>query len=98
MTREELLTRLMDDLNKRYPIGLYEYLYEHCPELHNELLNLEDRIDQTSLNPSASIDQLKAVLREYWTFHMKAIKESTRIGKLDLSQAKKELLENKCVG
>ncbi len=59
MTKDEILTRLMDDLNKRYPVGLYEYLFKHCPDLYKQLLDLEDRIDQTYLDPNASIDQLK---------------------------------------
>src|SRR3990172_569063 len=98
MTKEEMLSRTLEDLNKRYPIGLYEYLYKHRPDLYKRLLDLEDRIDQTYLNPNASIDQLKAVLREYWKFHMTGIKEFKQVGQLEMNvliKARKEMLDER---
>ncbi|MGE5445493.1 MAG: hypothetical protein ACM3SR_12980 [Ignavibacteriales bacterium] len=97
MTKEELLKRALEDLGKRYPTGLYEYLYRHCPDLYKQLLDLEDKIGQTCLNPNASIDQLKAVLREYWTFHMTAIREFKQTGQLGLNlfQVRREMTEER---
>ena len=87
--KEHILKEVLRLLGEKYPIGLYEYLFKHRPDLYRQLVDLEDRIDQAYLNPSAPIDQLKAVLREYWTFHMKTIKEfkldETRVEQLDLN-------------
>jgi Fic family protein len=89
--KEKILKEVLRLLSEKYPIGLYEYLYKHCPDLYNQLLELENSIDQTYLN--ASIDQLKAVLREYWTFHMTAIREFKQTGQLglNLSQVRQEM-------
>jgi len=97
MTKEELLNRALEDLGKRYPQGLYEYLYKYRPGLYKQLIDLEGRIDQTYLNPNASIDQLKAVLREYWKFHMTAIREFKQRGQLDLNllKAREEMVEER---
>lgn len=95
--KERILKEVLRLLGEKYPIGLYEYLYKQCPELYKQLLDLEDRIDQTYLNPNESIDQLKAVLREYWTFHMTTIKEFKKTGQLDLnlSQVRQEMTEER---
>ncbi|MGH7799648.1 MAG: hypothetical protein ACREOW_03340 [Thermodesulfobacteriota bacterium] len=80
-----LLNRTLEDLCKRYPIGLYEFLYKHKPHLYGQLIDLEDRITHTYLNKNSSIDVFKAVIREYWTFHMTAIKEFKQVGEVDLN-------------
>ena len=97
MTKEELINRTQEDLDKRYPIGLYEYLFKYRPDLDRQLIELWDRIDQAYLNPNVSIDQFKVVLREYWTFHMAAIKEFKQVWKLDLnlSQIREEMTEER---
>ena len=85
-------------LGEKYPVGLYEFLYKHKPDLYWQLVDLEDRIDQAYLNPSASTDQLKAVLREYWTFHMTAIREFKQAEQLDLNlliKAREEMAEKR---
>lgn len=95
MSKEELLTRALEDLGKRYPIGLYEYLFKHRPEKYKQLLELEDRIDVAYL--TGTLDSLKSVLREYWTFHMAVIKEfkqAEQLG-LNLSQVRQEMTEER---
>jgi hypothetical protein len=97
MNKDELLNRTLEELGKRYPQGLYEYLYKHRPDLYRQLVDLEDKIDQAYLNPNASIDQLKAVLREYWAFHMTTIREFKQKGQLGLNlpQARKEMIDER---
>lgn len=95
--KERIIKEVLRLLGEKYPSGLYEYLFKHCPDLYKQLLDLEDRIDQTYLNPNASIDLLKMVLREYWTLHMAVIREFKQTGQsgLDLSQAKQEMTEER---
>jgi hypothetical protein len=87
----------LEDLGKKYPVGLYEYLYKHRPDLYSRLIDLEDTIDKTYLNPNSTIDPLKAILGDYWTFHMTAIKEFKQAIKLDLnlSEVRKEMIEER---
>lgn len=95
MDKEELLKRTLEDLGKQYPIGLYEFLYECHREAYNEILQVEDRIDQTFL--TGTVEGLKAVLRDYWKIHMQAIKEFQSRGQLtfNLQVAKKEMEEKR---
>lgn len=95
--KEKILKEVLRLLGEKYPRGLYEHLYKYCPDFYKHLLELEDRIDQAYLNPNASIYQLKAVLREYWAFHMTAIKEFKQIGQLDLdlSQIRQKMTEER---
>lgn len=95
--KERILQEVLRLLREKYPIGLYEYLHKHCPDLYKQLLELEDRIDRTYLDPNASIDQLKAVLRKYWAFHMTAIREFKQTKQLDpnLSEARQKMTEER---
>jgi hypothetical protein len=96
--KEHILNEVLRLLSEKYPIGLYEYLYKYRPDLYRQLVDLEDRIDQAYLNPNASIDQLKAVLREYWAFHMTGIKEFKQVGQLEMNvliKARKEMLDER---
>ena len=93
--KELILKEVLRLLNEKYPIGLYEYLFKHRSSLYMQLIDLEERIDQAFLYET--VDDLKAVLREYWTFHMTAIKEFKQIGQLglNLQKAKQEMAEEK---
>ena len=93
--KELILKEVLRLLNEKYPIGLYEYLFKHRSSLYMQLIDLEERIDQAFLYET--VDDLKAVLREYWTFHMRAIKEFKQKGQLDLNllQAKQEMAEER---
>lgn len=95
--KERIIKEVLRLLREKYPIGLYEYLYKHRPDLYRQLISLEDRIDKAYLDPNASIDQLKAVLRDYWTLHMTAIREFRQIGQLglNLSRAREEMSEER---
>ena len=93
--KELILKEVLRLLNEKYPIGLYEYLFKHRSSLYMQLIDLEERIDQAFLYET--VGDLKAVLREYWTFHMTAIKEFKQIGELslNLSQARQEMVEER---
>ena len=93
--KELILKEVLRLLNEKYPIGLYEYLFKHRSSLYMQLIDLEERIDQAFLYET--VDDLKAVLREYWTFHMTAIKEFKQIGQLglNLQKAKQEMAEER---
>jgi hypothetical protein len=95
MEKQELLARTLDDLGKQYPVGLYEYLYKQRQDLYSQLLDLEEKIDRAFL--SGTIDDLKSGLREYWTFHIHAIREFKRQEHLTLnfSQARQEMAEER---
>jgi len=93
--KELILKEVLRLLNEKYPIGLYEYLFKHRSSLYMQLIDLEERIDQAFLYET--IGDLKAVLREYWTFHITAIKEFKQIGELslNLSQTRQEMVEER---
>jgi hypothetical protein len=97
MTKEALLNRTLEDLGKQYPVGLYEYIFKCRCDLYGQLVDLENRVDRIYLDPNADIDQLKAVLRDYWKLHITAIKEFTNIGQLafNLSVARQEMQEER---
>jgi len=93
--KELILKEVLRLLNEKYSIGLYEYLFKHRSSLYMQLIDLEERIEQAFLYET--IGDLKAVLREYWTFHITAIKEFKQIGELslNLSQTRQEMVEER---
>lgn len=97
MTKEQLLTRTLEDLREIYPEGLYEYLFKYRQEMYERLLLLENRIDQIYLNPNVSIDPLRTVLREYWNLHAQAIRKFQQVGhvNLNLPKARRELAQER---
>lgn len=71
--KDRILNEVFRLLHARYPLGLYDWLYIHYRPAYNEINSLEDEINANFLN-SGSISDLKTILREYWTVHMRAIK------------------------
>jgi hypothetical protein len=71
--KEELLSLAFDLLEEKYPRGLYEWLYIHDKATYDEIDHLECRVN-ANFQQRNSINDLKAILREYWIIHMKAIK------------------------
>jgi len=84
-------------LKEKYPQGLYEFLYKHRLDLFRQLIDLENRIDQTFLSDKTRIEEFKAVLREYWKLHMTAIKAFKSIDRLalNLSMVRQEMSEER---
>jgi hypothetical protein len=91
--KESILKEVLRLLGEKYPIGLYEYLFKNQREGYKELLRLEDRIDMAYL--IGTVEELKAVLREYWRFHIKVIKEFEKADKFNLSAARVEMTEER---
>lgn len=83
MDKEALIKRTLEDLGKHYPIGLYEYLFKHRHEVYSKLTRLEKAIDQAFL--TGMVEDLKAILRDYWRLHMEAIKQFKAGGQLTLN-------------
>ena len=73
--KEKLLHVAFDRLSEIYPYGLYEWLDNHGMK---EITHLEDKINQNFLT-DGSVEELKSLLREYWTCHILAIREFERM-------------------
>jgi hypothetical protein len=73
--REKCLKNALRYLNKQYPLGFYEDLYDCSPELYRELLELEEKVESFFLDSNRSLDEFKAALKEYEYFHVKAFLE-----------------------
>lgn len=95
--KEKILKEVLRLLGEKYPIGLYEYLYKRCPDLYNELILIEHDIDRSFLSDSVSIDEFKAILRDYWKLHMIAIREYKKADQLNfnLPKAREEMIEER---
>ena len=91
--KEYLLKTAFNLLEERYPSGLYEWLYIHDRATNDEINRLEDRVNANFLN-GGSINDLKAILREYWIVHMKAIRAYEAAGKvLDLDSIRQQRMD-----
>ena len=95
MDKDHVLKETFRLLNERYPIGLYEYLYKFQPDLYKELQDIEKDIDKAYL--TATIKELKASLRGYWTFHIEVIELFKNSDKhsLDISRVREEISEDR---
>jgi len=80
--KDIILDELLKLLTERYPEGLYEYMYQYHPDMYRRIRELEDEVDNAFLYKT--IEDLKEVLREYWTLHMEAIKRFGNQDDLDL--------------
>ena len=72
--KEQLLDITLSRLDEKYPSYLYEYLYMNDIRSYSRILKLEDSINM-NFNKNGAIQDLKAILREYWIEHMKAIRD-----------------------
>ena len=91
--KENIIDETLRLLSEKYIIGLYEYLFMYQPGMYKELRDLEDEISNDYL--SKSIEDLKEVLRRYWTLHVEAIGEFENRDDLDLrvSEVKQQIQE-----
>ena len=91
--KENIIDGTLKLLAERYPIGLYEYLYEYEHDMYKTMRELEDEVDDAFLHKNT--EDLKKVLREYWTLHMEAIGELENQDDLNLkvSEVKQQIQE-----
>jgi len=83
------------ELGKRYPSGLYEFLFKYRSDFYQQLLGIEGKIDKAIL--SGTVDELKLVLREYWTLHMRAIHifKNNEIKDFNREEVRREILDGR---
>jgi len=86
MTKEkdQLLDITLSRLDEKYPYGLYEYLYMNDIRSYSKIFKLDDSINM-NFNKNGTIQDLKAILREYWIEHIKAIKEFKKADQTNIS-------------
>ena len=86
MTKEkdQLLDITLSRLDEKYPSYLYEYLYMNDIRAYSKILKLEDSINM-NFNKNGTIQDLKAILREYWIEHIKAIKDFKKAEQTNIS-------------
>ena len=89
--KDELFDKIFADLRKIYKAGMYEFMHEYEPNMYKKLRELEEEADNAFLYKS--IEDLKEVLRRYWTLHMEAIKGFNNQDNLDLkvSEVKEQI-------
>jgi len=74
LTKEKLLQRALEEIDKIYVSGLYEYFLSSREDLYKQLMDLEDQVDKTYLDSTVTVEELRATLREYWTFYKEAVR------------------------
>ena len=72
--KEKLLHILFNRLSERYPVGLIEWMDKYRPEASKEISELEDRANE-NFKSNGSIQELKGILRDYWSIYMKTIRD-----------------------
>jgi len=77
--KEDILNKVLDALEVKYPSGLYDWLYIRDRGAYDEINRLEDAINE-NFRSGGSVDEFKAVLRQFWTVHMRAILAFKRFG------------------
>jgi hypothetical protein len=93
--KDRILKEILRLLGEKYPVGLYEYLYEHNRGTYEAIIRVEDKVDQAFL--FGTVEELKAVLRDYWKLHMEGIKQFKQAGGICFNQtlARKKLEEER---
>jgi len=97
MTKYEMATKTLEQLNQFYLPGLYEWLYKYNKSQYTEIIKIEDELDNVILNGTE--EDTKKLLLKYWQLHKTAIEEFTN-NQLDESyinyaKVRKEMLEEK---
>ena len=82
--KDKLLDITLSRLDEKYPSYLYEYLYMNDIRSYSKIFKLEDSINM-NFNKNGTIQDLKAILREYWIEHMIAIREFKKADQTNIS-------------
>lgn len=94
--KENILNEVLDSLEKRYPSGLYDWLYLHDRALYDQINVLEGQLNR-GFADGYQVDNFKATLREYWKAHMKGIRLFNKSGQstVNLSSSRAERIAEK---
>jgi len=72
--KEDILNKVLDALEEKYPSGLYDWLYSHDRDLYDRIDEIEDQLNESFRN-SGPVDGFKATLRHYWDCHTEGIRK-----------------------
>lgn len=87
--KEDILNKVLDALEVKYPSGLYDWLYIRDRGAYDEINRLEDAINESFRN-GGPIPDFKAILREYWDCHMRAIRAFRESGQPEAPQGARQ--------
>jgi len=97
LDKERIIKNLLEELNKYYPPGLYEWLYKYNKSRYTEIIKIEDELDNVIL--SGTEEDTKKLLLKYWQLHKTAIEEfrNNQLDETDINYAevRKEMLEER---
>jgi len=71
--KEEALESLMSEINIGYPIGLFDWLLENAPDVYNEKILIEEKLDKSSMN-EFNIQKFDNTINELREWYNKAIR------------------------
>lgn len=77
--KEDILNKVLDALEVKYPRGLYDFLHTHDRDLYDRIDEIEDQLNESFRN-GGPVDEFKGTLRQYWDAHMRAIRAFKRSG------------------
>jgi len=70
--KEEAVESLMSEINKGYPIGLFDWLFENAIDVYNENILIEEKLDKSSMY-EFNIQAFDNVINELKDWYNKAI-------------------------
>jgi len=103
LDKERTIKNLLEELNKYYPVGLYDWMYLNRKSEYKRLIEIENAVDKLFINNGTEID-LKDLLIKYWQLHKRNIddfnnRSSKNIGsqnpQLNFEQIRKVRLEER---
>jgi len=71
--KEEAVESLMSKINKGYPIGLFDWLIDNEPDVYNENIDIENKIEESSMN-EFNIQKFDNIINELREWYKKAIR------------------------
>lgn len=97
MNNLNLVRNTLEQLNKYYPIGLYEWLYKYNKSRYKEITEIEDELDVVLVKGTEQ--DTKKLLLKYWATHKTAIEEfrNNQLDESDINYAevRKDMLEER---
>lgn len=72
--KENLLQRALEEVDKIYVSGLYDYLLSSREDPYKQLMGLEAQVGKAYLDSTVTVGELRATLREYWTKYFEAVR------------------------